>query len=137
MGHFSAVLVVSAYLNKLPSRPRGLSTILLPVARTRERTPAAKQQSTCRDDDLVCADEDHEEPFELHVGRALDTLRSDYPRILTKSPNFSIYDPTIEFVDPSGVKVHGLRQYKGAFAALHALIQVIYCPARSSISYRL
>ena len=83
------------------------------------------------------SEDDPKEPFELHVGRALDTLRSDYPRILTKDPNFAIYDPTIEFVDPSGVKVHGLRQYKGAFAVLHALVQFIYCPARSSVSYRL
>lgn len=94
------------------------------------------QDSIC-DGDSSSLGKKEEEPFELHVGRALDTLRADYPKILTKNPNFAIYDPTIEFVDPGGVKVHGLRQYKGAFGVLHALLQVIYCPARSSISYRM
>jgi len=93
--------------------------------------------SSCDEDHLCDGELDKKESFELHVGRALDTLRSDYPGILTQNPNFNIYDPTIEFVDPSGVKVHGLRQYKGAFTLLHALIQVIYCPSRSSISYRM
>lgn len=75
--------------------------------------------------------------FELHVGRALDTLRSDYETILTENPNFSIYDPSIEFIDPSGVKLHGIRNYKAAFRILHALVKFIYCPSKSSISHRM
>ena len=65
-------------------------------------------------------------PFELHVGRAIDTLQKDYPRILMETPDFSIYDPEIEFVDPSGVKVTGLRKYKAAFGLIHGFIQFVY-----------
>jgi hypothetical protein len=75
--------------------------------------------------------------FELHVGRALDTLRSDYQTILTENPDFSIYDTAIEFIDPSGVKLHGIRNYKAAFRIVHALVKFIYCPSKSSISHRM
>ena len=128
---------VSAYSNPtLPSQQRALTSLTAQQQQTRHTPlttsalPMALSPSSCDEDCDV-------ESFELHVGRALDTLRRDYPQILTQNPDFSIYDPTIEFVDPSGVKVHGLRQYKGAFSVLHALIQVIYCPARSSLSLRM
>lgn len=75
--------------------------------------------------------------FELHVGRALDTLRSDYQTILTENPDFSIYDTSIEFIDPSGVKLHGIRNYKAAFRIVHALVKFIYCPSKSTISHRM
>jgi hypothetical protein len=75
--------------------------------------------------------------FELHVGRALDTLRADYPAILTEPPDYSIYDDRIEVVDPSGVKVHGKASYKNAFRLLHALVKFIYCPAKSSMQMRM
>ena len=46
-----------------------------------------------------------EHPFEIHLGRALDTLRSDYPKMLTKQPGeyLSIiigkYDLAHAFID--------------------------------------
>lgn len=79
----------------------------------------------------------NEEEFELRVGRALDVLRSDYPDILTKQPDFDIYSNDIEVVDPSGVKVHGLSAYKNSFRILHALVRFIYCPSRSSLTFRM
>jgi hypothetical protein len=79
----------------------------------------------------------NKEEFELRVGRALDILRSDYPDILTKQPNFNIYSNDIEVVDPSGVKVHGISAYKNSFRILHALVRFIYCPARSSLTFRM
>jgi hypothetical protein len=78
-----------------------------------------------------------EQEFEMHVGRALDTLRSDYPGILTDQPNFSIYDADLEVVDPSGVKVHGLTAYKNAFRFLHGIVKVLYCPTKSDITFRM
>ena len=35
---------------------------------------------------MLCEDVNEEDPFELHLGRALDTLKSDYPKMLTKQP---------------------------------------------------
>ena len=78
---------------------------------------------------------DHE--FELHVGRALDTLRKDYPHILTTCPDLSIYDKNVQVVDPSGVTVHGLKTYQNTFRILHALVKFIYCPARSTMTFRM
>lgn len=74
---------------------------------------------------------------ELHIGKALDTLRTDYQSLLTNNPDFSLYDPNIEIVDPSGVTLHGLGNYKAAFNFIHALIRVVYCPSRSQLSYRM
>lgn len=78
-----------------------------------------------------------ESEFELQVGVALDTLRRDYPQILTQPPDFSIYDKHIEVVDPSGVKVHGLSAYKYTFRLLHTLVKFIYCPSRSGLTFRM
>ena len=35
---------------------------------------------------MICDDAAEEDSFEIHVGRALDTLRSDYPKMLTDKP---------------------------------------------------
>jgi len=101
---------------------------------------AADDESLCslqmvHDSDLVT--DNSEQDFELHVGRALDTLRADYPHILTKQPDFSIYDAKLEVVDPSGVKVHGITSYKNAFRFLNGIVQVIYCPNKSIITFRM
>jgi len=78
-----------------------------------------------------------EDTYEIHVGRALDKLRNDYPLILTDSPEFSIYDETIEIIDPSGVKLNGIKNYKNVFSVIHAIVNVFYCPEHSSLTFRL
>jgi hypothetical protein len=82
---------------------------------------------------------DHEQnsEFELMLGKAMDTLRSDYPDLLTKNPSFEIYDPNIEVVDPSGVTLHSLKSYKTSFQFLHMLVKLFYCPDLSSLTFRL
>eukprot|EP00339_Tiarina_fusa_P029930 CAMPEP_0117014044 /NCGR_PEP_ID=MMETSP0472-20121206/11472_1 /TAXON_ID=693140 ORGANISM="Tiarina fusus, Strain LIS" /NCGR_SAMPLE_ID=MMETSP0472 /ASSEMBLY_ACC=CAM_ASM_000603 /LENGTH=88 /DNA_ID=CAMNT_0004717515 /DNA_START=331 /DNA_END=593 /DNA_ORIENTATION=+ len=49
---------------------------------------------------LQMISEDQQE-FEMCVGHAMDVLRSDYPEILNDNPDFSIYDPNLELIDPS------------------------------------
>ncbi|EEC45733.1 predicted protein [Phaeodactylum tricornutum CCAP 1055/1] len=95
--------------------------------------------ATCLDMSSSSGGSENQSPteFELHVGKALDTLRNDYPKILTDQPDFSIYHKDIEVVDPSGVKVHGINTYKGSFRLLHALVAFIYCPSRSGLTFRL
>jgi len=75
--------------------------------------------------------------FELSVGKALDTLRNDYPDLLTQPPDYSLYDKNVEVIDPSGVRVHGLQTYKNSFRVLHAVVKVIYCPDRSEMRFRM
>jgi hypothetical protein len=51
--------------------------------------------------------------------------------------DFSIYDKDIEVIDPSGVKLYGVNNYKSAFHLLHAIVGIFYCPERSSLSFRM
>lgn len=98
-----------------------------------------EQRATTLPHSMVSCDSMNSPPteFELKVGKALDVLRADYPHLLTENPNFEIYDDDIEVVDPSGVKVHGLGTYKNSWRLLHALISFVYCPARSSMTFRM
>jgi Uncharacterized conserved protein (DUF2358) len=51
--------------------------------------------------------------------------------------DFSIYDPNLEVIDPSGVHLHGVKNYESAFRLLHALVGLFYCPDRSSLTFRM
>lgn len=83
---------------------------------------------------MICKDQ---QEFELQVGHAMDTLRDDYPHILTKNPDYSIYDSQLELVDPSGVRLHGVKNYKNVFRLLHAIVGIFYCPDRSGLTFRM
>mmetsp|Transcript_12316 Transcript_12316/g.17181 ORF Transcript_12316/g.17181 Transcript_12316/m.17181 type:complete len:473 (+) Transcript_12316:124-1542(+) len=83
----------------------------------------------------MIVDERHE--FELALGKCLDTLRSDYPNILVSNPDFDIYHEELETIDPSGVKLHGLKNYKKAWNFVHAIINVFYCPERSGLTFKM
>lgn len=72
--------------------------------------------------------------FEMHVGKAMDTLRKDYAELFVKSPDFSIYCKDMEFVDPSGVRVHGLYSYRNAYRLLNAIVKFLYCPEKSCMT---
>lgn len=87
---------------------------------------------------MMCEETTEEDDsFEIHVGRALDALREDYPHMLTNQPEFCIFDKEVEVIDPSGVKLHGLKNYKNAFRLMHAIVQVFYCPERSGLTFRM
>jgi hypothetical protein len=81
------------------------------------------------------SEEKHE--FDLQLGRALDTLRSDYPDMLTCNPDYSIYDDRIEVKDPSGFTLKGIRNYKQAFSLVHAIVNLFYCPEKSLLTFRM
>lgn len=51
--------------------------------------------------------------------------------------DFSIYDPQLEVIDPSGVKLHGVKNYQAAFNLLHALFGLVYCPELSGLTFRM
>lgn len=50
---------------------------------------------------------------------------------------FSIFDKDLEVIDPSGVKLHGLKNYKGAFTLMHAIVKFFYCTDRSGLTFRM
>mmetsp|Transcript_16813 Transcript_16813/g.20182 ORF Transcript_16813/g.20182 Transcript_16813/m.20182 type:complete len:157 (+) Transcript_16813:2-472(+) len=66
----------------------------------------------------------------------MDTLRKDYPEILKKSPDFSIYHKDINVVDPSGVQLTGLSNYRYSFSFYQTIVKVLYSP-RSGLQFRM
>lgn len=95
--------------------------------------------SSSSHDEPMRALPDHEQNtnFELMLGKAMDTLRTDYPELLTKVPTLEIYDPNLEVVDPSGVTLHSIKSYKATFQFLHMVVKLFYCLEQSSLTFRL
>eukprot|EP00559_Dactyliosolen_fragilissimus_P006327 CAMPEP_0184855350 /NCGR_PEP_ID=MMETSP0580-20130426/631_1 /TAXON_ID=1118495 /ORGANISM="Dactyliosolen fragilissimus" /LENGTH=416 /DNA_ID=CAMNT_0027349847 /DNA_START=143 /DNA_END=1394 /DNA_ORIENTATION=+ len=81
--------------------------------------------------------DDSQQVYDMMIGRALDTFRRDYPSLLTEPPDFSIYHEDIEVVDPSGVKLHSLRDYKASFQLIHGIVKFFYCPEQSLLTFKL
>lgn len=79
---------------------------------------------------------DEQREFEINLGRAVDTLKKDYPALLTKNPDFKIYHDDLEVIDPTGMSLHGLRNYKTAFQFIHAFVSFFYDVSLSSLSFR-
>lgn len=52
-------------------------------------------------------------------------------------PDFSIYDQNLELIDPSGVHLAGVKNYRAAFSLLHAVVGIFYCPDTSQLTYRM
>lgn len=40
-------------------------------------------------------------------------------------------------MDPSGIRLHGLKNYKNVFRLLHAIVGIFYCPERSGLTFRM
>jgi len=78
--------------------------------------------------------EAEEENFEIHLGRAVDTLKSDYPTLLTDNPSWHIYHDDLEVVDPTGVSLHGLENYQKAFTFIHGVAKWFYCEEKSALT---
>jgi Uncharacterized conserved protein (DUF2358) len=83
-----------------------------------------------------------DDEFALHIGRALDTLRKEYPQILTQSPDFSLYDEDVEFcmdlaASPLSAyksRIHGLPRYKVMWDLLHGFLRLFYHTEQSYMS---
>mmetsp|Transcript_30807 Transcript_30807/g.47202 ORF Transcript_30807/g.47202 Transcript_30807/m.47202 type:complete len:268 (+) Transcript_30807:103-906(+) len=75
--------------------------------------------------------------FELNLGKAMDTIRKDYPNLLKESPDYSIYSKDIVVEDPSGVRLTGLSNYKRSFAFAQTMIKVLFVPEASGLQFRM
>lgn len=75
--------------------------------------------------------------FEMQVGRAMDTLRGDYPEFLVEDLDYSIYRSDLELIDPSGVHLHGLKNYENAMKLVHTMVGIFYCPDQSDVKFRM
>eukprot|EP00549_Striatella_unipunctata_P015245 CAMPEP_0118723794 /NCGR_PEP_ID=MMETSP0800-20121206/32199_1 /TAXON_ID=210618 ORGANISM="Striatella unipunctata, Strain CCMP2910" /NCGR_SAMPLE_ID=MMETSP0800 /ASSEMBLY_ACC=CAM_ASM_000638 /LENGTH=397 /DNA_ID=CAMNT_0006632255 /DNA_START=121 /DNA_END=1312 /DNA_ORIENTATION=- len=76
--------------------------------------------------------------FETNVGQAIDTLRSDYPDMLTSEPDYSIYSDDVELVEPNGiVKLNGLDNYKRTIGFFQAMMKWCCLPELSLLQHHL
>mmetsp|Transcript_37623 Transcript_37623/g.82394 ORF Transcript_37623/g.82394 Transcript_37623/m.82394 type:complete len:287 (-) Transcript_37623:117-977(-) len=104
------------------------------AAETRE---AAEPASTTELPSILQDIVDERREFEINLGRAMDTLRKDYPHILHRAPEFSIYHDDISVVDPSGVQLSGLNSYKQSFRFAQSVASVFYDRQKSMITHRM
>eukprot|EP00567_Pseudictyota_dubia_P003345 CAMPEP_0197434734 /NCGR_PEP_ID=MMETSP1175-20131217/2428_1 /TAXON_ID=1003142 /ORGANISM="Triceratium dubium, Strain CCMP147" /LENGTH=194 /DNA_ID=CAMNT_0042963567 /DNA_START=210 /DNA_END=794 /DNA_ORIENTATION=- len=80
---------------------------------------------------------DERREFEINLGRAMDVLRKDYPNMLHKTPDFSIFHGELSVVDPSGVQLSGLNNYKHSFRFLQTVVGFFYDMESSSVGFRM
>jgi len=80
---------------------------------------------------------DERRKYELNLGKAMDTLRKDYPELLRKKPDYSIYHENIQITDPSGVQTSGLSNYKNSIRFLQSLVGILYNMDRSRVQNRM
>jgi hypothetical protein len=64
----------------------------------------------------------------------VDALKTDYPQLLTKNPTWKIYHSQLEVIDPTGVTMRGLENYKVAFGFVHGVVRWFYCEEQSNMS---
>lgn len=80
---------------------------------------------------------DERRAFELNLGKAMDTLRKDYPKMLTREPDFDIFSKDISVMDPSGVQISGLSNYKSSFRFLQTMVKWFYNSDKSMVQHRM
>lgn len=80
---------------------------------------------------------DERQNFHVNLGKAMDTLRKDMPYILKESPDYSIYHKEITVVDPSGVQLTGIDNYKSSIKFLQQFVNFWFQTERNSLQYRL
>lgn len=80
---------------------------------------------------------DERREYEMNLGKAMDVLRRDYPEMLRKMPDMSIYHEELKVVDPSGVQLTGVDNYKNSFRFLQSLVGIFYDISQSSVQSRM
>ena len=72
-----------------------------------------------------------ENEYQLNLGRAIDTLRRDYPCMLRAEPDFSLFSPNIRLCDKDRC-LEGLT----AYTRVHHLLSIHETSSRSKYSFR-
>merc|ERR1712224_372226 len=80
---------------------------------------------------------DERKNFQVNLGKAMDTLRKDMPYILKETPDYSIYNENITVVDPSGVQLTGIENYKSSIKFLQQFINFWFQSESNGLQYRL
>jgi len=73
--------------------------------------------------------------YDLNLGRAIDALRHDYPKLFDEKPDLSIFSQNVELFDPSGKRLHGVSPYERVFDMLRLLRRTTM--QHAEVTYRL
>jgi len=76
---------------------------------------------------------DPQKEFELNRGLAVDTLLQDYPYILTKASDYSIFRKDVVLMDAQGFSITGLKAYELFFGLLRRLARTLFASASVSV----
>jgi len=77
--------------------------------------------------------QDPEKEFELNRGLAVDTLLQDYPYLLDRAPDFSIFRKDILLQDAQGFSVQGLQAYQLFFGLLRRISYSLFSSSYVSV----
>lgn len=80
---------------------------------------------------------DERKNFQMNLGKAMDVLRKDMPYILKDTPDYSIYHEDITVVDPSGVQLTGIDNYKSSIKFLQQFVNFWFQTEQNDIQFRL
>ena len=82
---------------------------------------------------------DDQRELQMNVGKAMDTLRKDYPDFLKRVPDYSIYNENISFTssDDANLRINNLAPYKQALGLTRRVLGLMYDADRSVIQSRM
>lgn len=126
------VLVCGAAASFAPSTPRRLAA-QAPGASWRTPIPPRANFPSYEAVSPVFGIE--RDDYQVNVGRAIDHLRDDYPKLLRVEPHLSIYAETIVLKASGKQQLEGIDQYERSFALLRFLRNATL--AKDEVTYRL
>lgn len=81
---------------------------------------------------------DEQRELQMNVGKAMDTLRKDYPYFLKQAPDYSIYHDNISLKAHDGqIQLSKLTSYKKALGLGRSALSLVYDADRSIIQSRM
>jgi len=115
------VAVAASLVLSLSFKPAGSFVTVPTVAQRAPRQLLTLAVATRPQSDKLANDD---QQFNLNVGSAIDTLRSDIPSLLHKAPDLSIYRDDIRVFDPNGEKLRGISQYSQMYRILRGMSSI-------------
>lgn len=114
------------------------STKILMESATIERTSTANDN--CSSSDLspfLREIVDEQRGLQMNVGKAMDVLMNDYPYLLRRVPDYSIYHNAISLKASNGqVQLSKLSSYKTAIGITRTMLSLLYDTDRSVVQSR-
>mmetsp|Transcript_19971 Transcript_19971/g.30428 ORF Transcript_19971/g.30428 Transcript_19971/m.30428 type:complete len:267 (-) Transcript_19971:75-875(-) len=81
---------------------------------------------------------DEQRELQMNVGKAMDTLRKDYPDFLSRTPDYSLYHENISLKASDGqIQLSKLTSYKKALGLVRSALSLVYDADRSIIQSRM